>query len=595
MNHQSRALLKGILFLVFFFLIFWQVNPTLVFHFQQLSFKWDNSLINYYLSYPGGLIEYFSIFLFQFSKFAFWGAFVYLLLAILIVYMHGVLLTSPKQNANTILKYSLILFIAALIGNYAFPLYFLVNIFLLLTLLVVYRFFSRNIKNYSLELIVTLVYFSMAYFLLGGGVFILFALSALLIELFQFYRVKYPIVVFIPVLTLAILLITANVSFFISPNNSLLNFIPFGSSYKPTINVILFYALVPFSLLIQVLFTKIKTLAWQHKRLELFQYFLLIVAMVVLFWSFQNKELKFQVEVDNLAFKGKWDKIIEKVDKHPSTNRLINFHTNRALYHTGQMPYKLFHYPQQWGTDGLYLLHNYTSDFLLPSIQLYVDMAYTNEAIYLANELILQKENSPQIIEQLIVSHIIEGNYKSAMLHVNNLKKFPFFKKQAQKYETMISSKQADEWMLKKRSFIPVTDFAANRQSPEFDLYQLLVDHPKNKIVYEYLMSYYLLNNDMKSFFTIFPIGFNFKYDGIPRVYQEALTYYLYKLNMEGGTIPNIKIDDEILSEFSDFISILIEFENSAEHAKQFLTKFKNTYWYYIYFESPVTLNRKND
>lgn len=593
MKPHVRFLTNSFFIILFIVLVYWFVNPLFVYHFQQIGFFNDSYFLKSMLSLPGGLIEYSSVFLFQFTKYRFAGALLYAILTFLVVLFVKILLSSAKIKANIVVMYLPVLALSVLIGNYSFPVYYLLLAVVMVFLLVVYKAFSKLLKHYYEQFIPAIIIMPFAFYLLGGGVFLLFSVSLMFIEIFSSQRIK-PISLFlIALLSVVVPLVSAHYVFFITVNDAFTYFGPSLSSYPFSFELLSFFAAVPLAILLQWIAIKIGRFIRIKPFYSYIQYSIVAIVFVLLFVSNFDQNQRFKTEIDYLAHNGKWEEIIEKVEANPSNERLVNFHTNMALYYTGEMPEKLFHFPQQWGADGLFLVRHFMNEILIPSTRLYYDLGHINEAIHWANEAISQREHSPQIIEQLIVAHIVDGNYAAAKHYLNLLSKFIFNKSKAAEYQKMIDENSLSQSMLDVQKMIPVENFVVSRMSPNSDLYYLLVDHPNNRMAYEYLMSYYLLNNDLDSFARYFPLGFRFNYKHFPKVYQQALTYYMYQLNIEGKQVPNIKIDNEVLAEFSDYITTYSEFEQSLPHAKDLLKKYKDTYWYYLHFESPVTLNRK--
>lgn len=593
MKPHVRFFINSFFILLFIAIVYWFVNPLFVYHFQQIGFFNDNYFFKSMLSFPGGLIEYVSIFLFQFNKFRFAGALLYAFLVFLIVFFGGKLLASVKIKANIVVLYLPVLALSVLIGNYSFPVYYLLLAVVMILLLVVYKAFGKLLKHYYEQFLPAIIIMPLAFYLLGGGVFVLFSVSLLFIEIFHSRKFKPISLLLIVLMAVVVPLISAHYVFFITVNDAFTYFGPSLSTYPLSIELLMFFAAVPIALFLQWIATKIGNYIRIKPLYIFFQYAIVVLAFVMLFVFNFDKNQRFKTEIDYLAFNNKWEKLIEKVEANPSNERLVNFHTNMALYYTGEMPEKMFHFHQQWGADGLFLVRHFMNEILVPSTRLYYELGHINEAIHWANEAISQREYSPQIIEQLVIAHIVDGNFNAAKHYINLLSKYVFYKSKAAEYKIMIEENNLSQSMLEVCKMIPVENFVVSRMSPDNDLYYLLVDHPNNRMAYEYLMSYYLLNNDLDAFARYFPLGFRFNYKHFPKVYQQALTYYMYKLNIEGKQVPNIKIDDNVLADFSDYITTYSEFEQSASHAKDLLKKYKDTYWYYLHFESPVTLNRK--
>ena len=68
-------------------------------------------------------------------------------------------------------------------------------------------------------------------------------------------------------------------------------------------------------------------------------------------------------------------------------------------------------------------------------------------------------------------------------------------------------------------------DFLFSENEKDMMLGLLLVHNKNNRLAFEYLLAYTLLNRDIASFLKYYPIGKNMGYAVIPRSYQEALVY----------------------------------------------------------------------
>ena len=300
--------------------------------------------------------------------------------------------------------------------------------------------------------------------------------------------------------------------------------------------------------------------------------------------------------MDYYSYTGQWDELLELVKEHPSEDRLVQFHTNRALYHTGKLHEQMFDYPQTMGVDGLFLTRFLMPEILVPTTQLYIDMGYINEAIHWGNEAISQNENSPQILEQLIVANIIAMNYQSAQLYINNLKSNPLFRKKAIRYEHYMqggNSPEIDSLVKAKRKIMPSADFVVKRNSPQLDLINLL-NNKDNKMAYEYLQAYFLLKNDVASFVQYFPMGKKYQYPHLPVVFQEALALYTFELRRRGKELPKLKLDSDIIKKFNNYLSVIQSDNGDLQKAKSELERnFGNTYWFYVHYLSPVTTKKQ--
>jgi hypothetical protein len=392
--------------------------------------------------------------------------------------------------------------------------------------------------------------------------------------------------------------------FFITSKDAYFKLVPYFRLYKP--GFLLYGAIfsLPFIILIQQLISRLiiqtedeKNPFFYSDKFQALQVAFMITVFVIGFLLQINTAQKHKLNIDYLAHQHKWDELLKLAEKESSNDRLIQFQISRALYHKGLMTEKLFDYPQMWGVDGLLLTRQIEEDILLPTTELYLDFGYINEAIHFANEAISLNEDSPLVIEQLILANIVVNKYRAAQIYINVLKKNPFFKKKAMEYEQYINGRgfsEIDNLIIEKRKLMPVTDFIVNKKFPQDEMLNLLTDRPENKMVYEYLMTFFLLDNDLASFFQYYPLGRKFKYDKFPKIFQEALILYAYDLNRQGKKLNNIRFDKGIASQFNEYLSVLQKCGGDKNTARPLLEKkFWNTYWFYILYNSPVTNKSK--
>lgn len=587
-------------FLLIFFLFFWLlVKPDLIYHFQQLGFSSDAGFLKQYINYPGGIAEYLSLFLFQFNYKPLAGALVFTVLLSLIGFLAGEIFKDSRKGISFLLKFIPIVFLAILFTDYSFHPIYSFQIFLLFLFFYFIVLLFNSTFRLALKLILTGILLVASYYISGGLTFFILNIS-LVIYLFLIKKdFNISKVITIVVALLFIPFIAANFISFINIEDAYLRFSPYFSNYKPGILTYSLFFLLPLVLIIDGFISLIKSrravVENENKKdgSYIIQY-LIAVAMLVCGIIFSiNKEDKHKITIDKLAYDGKWEELLVKVKANPSDDRLIQFHTNRALFFTGSLPEKMFEYPQVWGLDGLFLNRYFTNEVLLPTTQLFFELGLINEAIQYGNESISQNDNSPLVIEQLILSNIVSDKYQSAQIYINQLKGFRFFKKKALEYEKYINGVGVpgiDSLVMKKREIMPVTDFIVKRHEPQSDLINMLSDNLNNKMAYEYLMAAFLLENNLASFVKYYSVGKKFNYKTIPTIYQQALISYNYELMRQDKPLRQINVSKEILDSFNDYMVIISDFEGDIEAAQSKLKEnFKNTYWYYLHYVSPVT------
>ncbi|MBN1924352.1 MAG: hypothetical protein JW798_00825 [Prolixibacteraceae bacterium] len=592
-----------LLVMITFLLLFLWVRPELAFQAQQLGFSTSETFLCEYAAYPGGLAEYVALWFFQFFYYPFWGALIYTALLALLTLLIRASLFNKVGKFSFVLQFIPLLFAALLLTGYWFHSYFIFAFLFICLFFVLFKIIIGSKLATLTQLILTFLIFVPAYYIIGGFPFLILTGSSIILLMFEESKGRYYKIFFLLALYLSLPLIIARWFAFISYHDAFLKLVPFFHKTQPGF---LLYAFL-FSLPLVLLLSKACSYTGKGNTKRTFinsAYFQLLQLTVILIVIItgtiltNNKTEKFKLTINYLAHNGRWDELLDLAGKKPSSDRLVQFQTSRALFHTGQLPEKMFNYPQEWGVDGLFLTRYFEDEILLPSSELFFDLSYINEAIHYGNEAMSQNENSPLATEQLILANLAAGKEESAMLYINELKTYPVFYKKALKYERYTKGGPDIEGIgniiNEKARLMPVTDFIVNRKEPQVDLLNILSDHPNNKMAYEYLMALYLLNNDLASFVRYYSLGKQFGYQAIPTLYQQALLLYTYELNRQGKKFAQLNYRKENIEMFTEYLSVLKKYNgNRPDAQKELKQKFGNTYWYYIHYVSPVTTNRK--
>jgi hypothetical protein len=236
-------------------------------------------------------------------------------------------------------------------------------------------------------------YLPLVYYLLGGFVFLMFLLTASLLDLFKGRKHSFLSYIFIVLYSLSIPLFSARFLFNITINDAFFRLIPYFDRSLQELVLFLIFASVPIVITTQhfliVFFQK-----WRGiKAFHSIEFAIVLSVFVLVFLNNVDYNEKHKIHVNYMAYNWNWEKLLKESEKFESSDRTVAFQVNRALFHTGKLPENMFDYPQIWGVDGLILNRYIMSDVLLPTTDLFMDMGYMNEAIHWANEAISQHEN----------------------------------------------------------------------------------------------------------------------------------------------------------------------------------------------------------
>lgn len=96
-----------------------------------------------------------------------------------------------------------------------------------------------------------------------------------------------------------------------------------------------------------------------------------------------------------------------------------------------------------------------------------------------------------------------------------------------------------------------------------------------NKQALDYLLCYYLLNENLNSFKNAFDTYYKGKFEVVPRLYEEALVQVLSKSSDE--EVAGYQIPQDVIENYQDYIHC-----KSGRKAKEELReRYSSTYWYY--------------
>ncbi|MEO0292748.1 MAG: DUF6057 family protein [candidate division WOR-3 bacterium] len=589
-------------FIFFFLLIFFYFlivfKPSLFYHLYQPIFLFQNTFLREFIMYPGGLSDWIAQFFSQFLYFNLVGS---IIISILSLSIFIIIYNLIKKFGD--FKYSLILsffpIIFYLIGQnrYNFP--FVISFKFFIALL----FYSLYIKIPNRYRIFMILPSFLIYYFLGGWVFLFFVALSILHEiLFSKERRKYINIIFNLIGCLLYPYIAAKFLFIITLKEAYFYIAPYEFYrepflFKPGLYFYLFFLSLPIlkiGLFVYLKYIKSKKRK-QNKLLAKIPHsllaqsiFIIFFGFLILYFSFEEEEKK-KIQIDYLADKGKWKELLNISKSIKSYDRLVNFNVNRALYHKGELLDSLFDYPQLLGSDGLFIDRIIASQVAIPASDLYFDLGHINASQVMAYEAQTKFKYNPRVLKRLALTNIINENYVAAKKFLDLLYKSILHRKWAKYYKNYIFDKsliEKDSLIKLKRMQRPDFDFFITNKTPNLDLIKLLKQDEKNKMAFEYLIAYYLLEGRLGDLLEYFDKFKNLGYKKLPRHIEEAILVIMIgapsKINMKEW-----RISPETIEKFKLFNIAKIKSKRDKK-AKEYLEKeFHNTYWYYLLYLNP--------
>ena len=290
------------------------------------------------------------------------------------------------------------------------------------------------------------------------------------------------------------------------------------------------------------------------------------------------------IDYDFLVRTEQWDKIIEKAEKKPATTPLSVSCVNLALSQKGMFADRLFEFYQNGG-EGLF--PTFTRDMISPvsTAEIFFRLGMVNDAeryMFEAQEAIPNYRKSARLTRRIIECEIINGNYQVAAKLLRRLQKTLFYSNWANQTMALLGNEKAinrhpiygklRKYREKKQDFL----FSDREMDQMLGLLFLNDNH--NRMAYEYLMCYELLQRDLEKFVQYYPLGRFVGYDHIPRSFQEILIGNWMKTHSDPRTIP-YSVDAQNVNNTLNFIQLYMQNPKNPQLGQQ---PYVSNAWHYV-------------
>ena len=290
------------------------------------------------------------------------------------------------------------------------------------------------------------------------------------------------------------------------------------------------------------------------------------------------------IDYDFLVRTEQWDKIIAKAEKKPATTPLGVSCVNLALSQKGQLADRLFEFYQNGG-EGLF--PTFTRDMISPvsTAEIFFRLGMVNDAeryMFEAQEAIPNYRKSARLTRRIIECEIINGNYQVAAKLLRRLQKTLFYSNWANQMMALLGNEKTinqhpiygklRKYREKKQDFL----FSDREMDQMLGLLFLNDNH--NRMAYEYLMCYELLQRDLEKFVQYYPLGRFVGYDHIPRSFQEILIGNWMKTHSDPRTIP-YSVDAQNVNNTLNFIQLYMQNPKNPQLGQQ---PYVSNAWHYV-------------
>jgi hypothetical protein len=312
--------------------------------------------------------------------------------------------------------------------------------------------------------------------------------------------------------------------------------------------------------------------------------------------SFANFEAEQIMKYDYLVRSEKWNDVLEYADRKPPRNYLSLAMLNLSLAKTGQLGNMMFVYDQH-GINGLFLPFNRDYVTALMGNEILYHLGLTNasqEYAFESMQTIPNMGKSARIIKRLAETNLINGQYKVSEKYLTLLSKTIFYRKWAKNAKTFLNNEEkinSDRNWGEKRKFSVRNDYFFHINNIEAVLNRMVKEHPENKMAFEYLMAFYLINKDLRNFINLIPLMEKMQYSKVPVSYQEAIMYIIGSNNEDPMTNSPAYITQDTKLRMRAYADIYTAYPDARERLEN---RFSGTYWFYLHFKE-VDLSRAEE
>jgi hypothetical protein len=555
-----------------------------------LSFQKEQYLFVFSLDYlkefflrPGGLLVLSGKFLTQFYSFNLPGS----ILISGTVILPGIMLLKISRALNLNMKNELILPIIAscLMFLMQTHYYHLMEYNLgYISVLLIFGI-SINLTKKGRQWILLVIFPLFCY--ISGGAFALLFLCLYLIYLLSYEKCIRNFIYYLSLLAVggAAFLVFKKFIFLLPVNKLLFDPAPL---LKDKFHMAVFFIFSSF-ILIYPLLVKVINGSSLNKKLKSGLLPFTAASLVVLFtaaitYKVFNPQTARVVNIEQLAYDGKWNDLITYHEKYPSENLIGQYFYNVALSETGQLCERLFQGRQDFRESALIL--PWSDDYLSWGAYFFYSTGLVNEAHRWAYEEMVVYNCRPHNLLMMARTDLISGNYRMAEKYLGILRNTIYYRDQAEEYEKCIRDTSLIESypdLKGMKKIVPKKNFYVYLESPEGNLPVIFESNHQNKTSFEYMMAYLMLTKNVESVMNNVKLMQGLGYRNIPRNVEEAVMIY-YNSTKQIPDMGGLTISPATQDRFNAYFKAYLEARKDPSTMKEKMKPFSNTFWYYYHF-----------
>lgn len=344
-------------------------------------------------------------------------------------------------------------------------------------------------------------------------------------------------------------------------------------------NIYIVLGLIPFLLLLQKMIGKKADTLLQSRFVTVL--FMIVILGIGGYWFHRDYDrfMERKLKIDQAAFNGEWDNLLQESDQLKDFDFHTLYYTNLALAMKGELPEKMFDYPQV-GTIGFFIGRNLEYFNMLYGSEFHYRLGSINEAIHWMFEASVGVERvNNRILMRLADLNLQNGYCGVAEKYLNILDKTLMYKEWVKERKQQLAHCVPCEGVTDttKRDF-----FIGGRKTIS-DLARIYDIDTTNKAAFDYMACALLLEKDLTRFFRLLLLSPYTNARRLPKVYEEALLV-IGEISDNPADKNRYPISVKTRKRYEAYMNLYREAKKDPEHAEILMKEYKNTWWYYAHF-----------
>jgi len=256
---------------------------------------------------------------------------------------------------------------------------------------------------------------------------------------------------------------------------------------------------------------------------------------------------------------------------------------DRALYHTGRLNQDMFTYLQY--PDALVYTGEDHALFYWHKLDTLIDLGLLNLAEKNFTECMEMFGEHPMILQRLALVNLAKGKIEAGRIYLEKLRQTLFFSRWARGYLDRLAADPAlaaDPQMQQRRAQALRKDSTATFYATEPMLLALAEQGSQNRMAFDYLMAWYMMNKRLDRFVKNLGRLPEFGYTALPPLYQEATLIYATKYPVPLG---DFSISPEAKQRIKRFSDIVNRYGKNKDAAfPELAGNFAGSYYFYFFY-----------